>query len=402
MKADRITALRGRYVFPIVGDPIDNGIVALRGEHIFAVGRTSDVEPIDLGNVAILPGLVNAHSHLEFSHLARPLGEPGEPLPTWIRRVIAARIADPDARRLAIASGIEQSLAAGVAAIGEIATTALRYAAAPSITVFHEIICLDKLRFEAIFQQLDRYRELARTSPEISGLSPHAPYSVHPELLGRLCEFAKRHQWPLAMHLAESPEEMELLGTGGGPFRTLLDELGVWRDDANPKGLRPLHYLRGLAEAPRSLVVHGNYLDVEERSFVAERPRRMGVVYCPRTHAFFGHAPYPLEELWSSGATVCIGTDSRASNPDLNLFEELKFAAAHHPAVPPREILRMGTLNGARMLCGGEISGALEAGRRADLAIVSLPDRTAADPHELIFSEEAKAVGWRMDPSVEA
>jgi cytosine/adenosine deaminase-related metal-dependent hydrolase len=402
MNADKTTALRGRYVFPVVGDPIENGVVTLRGDTIVAVGKPADVEPIEMGNVSILPGLVNAHTHLEFSLLERPLGEAGEPLPTWIRRVIAARTKEPDLTRLAIARGIEQSMSAGVTAIGEISTSLFDHAESPTMTIFHEVICLDKSRFDATFQQLERYRQRSLTTSGITGLSPHAPYSVHPQLLGPLCDFAKRNQWPVAMHLAESPEEMELLGTGRGPFRELLQKLGVWQDDANPKGLRPLNYLQLLTAAPRALVVHGNYLDAEEHAFVAERRERMGIVYCPRTHAYFGHAPYPLERLWSSGVTVCIGTDSRASNPDLNLLDELKFAAASHPAVPLREILRMGTVNGARMLSGSDAFGALETGRRANLAIVSLPDRNAADPHELIFSDEAEAGAWTGHPSAKA
>jgi cytosine/adenosine deaminase-related metal-dependent hydrolase len=417
MHSNRLIALRGRYVFPIVSEPIENGIVMLRGDRIVAVGNAAEVAPIDLGNVAILPGLVNAHTHLEFSHLDQPLGEPGEPLPTWIRRVVAARITDPDAKRLAIARGGEQSRAAAVTAIGEISTSAWDYSVSAMMTIFREIICLDRSRFDAVLWQLDHPGETqtgrevdSRSSRSIAstctadptaaplpGLSPHAPYSVHPELLGPLCEIARRNRWPMAMHLAESPEEMELLGTGGGPFRELLGELGAWRDDASPRGLRPLDYLRALAGAPRALVVHGNYLDAEERTFVAERQKQMAVVYCPRTHAYFGHKPYPLDRLWTSGVTVCIGTDSRASNPDLNLFEELKFAAGHHPTVPPCEILRMGTLNGARMLSGSETSGALEAGRKADLAIVSLPNHNAADPYELLFSTEAVIGGWKIE-----
>src|SRR4029079_17443838 len=120
-----------------------------------------------------------------------------------------------------------------------------------------------------------------------------APYTVHPDLFAALLKFAAINRYPVAMHLAESPEEIELLRSGGGPFRDLLEELGVWREDANPKGYRPLDYLQTLGEAPRALIIHGNYLDQEEVEFLAKHNNTMALVFCPRTHAYFGHKQYP-------------------------------------------------------------------------------------------------------------
>ena len=99
--------------------------------------------------------------------------------------------------------------------------------------------------------------------------------------------------------------------------------------EAIPRGSRPLDYLRALADSPRALVIHGNYLSGEELAFIGERRERMSLVFCPRTHAYFGHAPYPLERAVSAGARVALGTDSRASNPDLSLLEEMRFVARH-------------------------------------------------------------------------
>ena len=393
--SDCVTALRARYVFPVIGPPIEGGIVTFCGERIVAVGKTSDVPATDLGNKAIVPGIVNAHTHLEFSDLTAPLGEPGEPLPTWIRRVISYRREHPDVAVTAINSGILESQRAGVTAIGEIDTggwSRSQEATPATMTVFREVIKLDDAHPDAFFDSIERELTQLTTNHSIPGLSPHAPYSVHPRLFGPLLEFARRKNYPVAMHLAESPEEMELLSRGVGPFRDLLEELGVWRDEASPVGLRPLHYMRVLCDAPRALVVHGNYLDEEEIEFLAAKRDRLTVAYCPRTHAYFGHKPYPLHRLWSSGARICIGTDSRASNPNLNMLDELKFAASHHPSVPPREILQFGTLNGAWMLSGGDQFGALAAPQRADFAVIQLPGHAAADPHELLFGDESRVV----------
>ncbi len=133
---------------------------------------------------------------------------------------------------------------------------------------------------------------------------------------------------PVAMHLAESREELDLLRDGTGPFQDLLDERSMWDPQAIPLGSRPLDYLRMLADAPRALVIHGNYLDDEELAFLGANRERMSLVYCPRTHAYFFHPPYPLGRALAAGVHVALGTDSRASNPDLSLLEEMRFVCA--------------------------------------------------------------------------
>ena len=396
--SDRITAIRARYVFPVLSPPIEGGVITFRGRQIIAVEKSSDIAADDLGNVAVVPGFVNAHTHLEFSDLRRPLGEPGEPLPAWIRRVISYRRDHSRIAASALHAGVAESLRSGVTAMGEIDAGAWRQSQQvplPTMTLFREVIKPDSMRPDTLMAYIASIGQklVQRTADGgVAGLSPHAPYSVHPQLLGPLVELAQRNHYPVAMHLAESPEEIALLRTGRGPLRDLLMELGVWRNDANLVGVRPLHYMQLLCNAPRGMVVHGNFLDDEEIEFAAGNRDRLAITYCPRTHAFFQHPPYPLQRLWSSGATICIGTDSRASNPDLNMLEELKFAAAHHPSVPPREILRFGTLNGAGMLSGNDDFGALAPGRRADLAVIQLPSRDAADPHELLFCDETRVV----------
>ena len=395
-----IVALRARYVFPVIGPPIEGGIVTVRGQQFVAVGTTSDVPPIDLGNVAIVPGFVNAHTHLEFSDLERPLGEPGEPLPKWIRRVIAYRRDQAPDPALAIQRGLHESLASGTTTLGDIFTSGWlpSMRPVPNVVLFRELLGLGPeqvapLEGLAEAHLLDAWDE-DRILP---GLSPHAPYSVHGELLVLASVLAAKYDVPLAMHLAESAEEIELLATGLGPFRELLEELHVWQDDVIPIGTGPIDFLRALVDVRRALIVHGNYLDDEAIKFLAEYRHRFAVVYCPRTHAYFKHAPYPLHAMWSAGVTMCVGTDSRASNPDLSLFEELRFIVEHHPQIAPREVLRFATFNGAQMLGDATEFGVLQPGAYANFAMIGLPDRTALDPHELLFTPEAQVTQtwWR-------
>jgi cytosine/adenosine deaminase-related metal-dependent hydrolase len=232
------------------------------------------------------------------------------------------------------------------------------------------------------------------------GLAPHAPYSVHPQLLRQVVRLAQAAQCPLAFHLAESREELELLATGRGPFREMLRKLGVWEEQLFPGQRRPLDYLRELAAAPRTLVIHGNYLRGDEIRFLAQRADRMSLVYCPRTHAFFRHAPYPLAKLLDRGVAMALGTDSRASSPDLSILAEMRFLARQYPEIARPTILRLGTLGGAQALGVDRSVGTLEPGKLAHLAIVALADRDAEDPYDLLFDGDAPVIGrwWRGEP----
>ncbi len=396
-------ALRARYVFPVDRPPIADGVVVIEGDRIAGVGRpspavTRGAEVIDLESAAILPGLVNAHTHLEFSGLRQPLGRPGMALPDWIRQVVAHRrsvdrsVGDSlrESQQLAervahIAVGLHESLRRGVTTLGEIATVPWSpepFERSPlAYTVFFELI---GLRRELLEERLASARQwLSATASQSwrAGISPHAPYSVHPELFAQCIELAARAGAPLAFHLAESREELELLRGGTGPFRELLTDLDAWDPSAIPLGMRPRDYLQALAAAPRALVIHGNYLADDEIAVLAQHADTMSLVYCPRTHAYFGHDTYPLSRLLEAGVAVALGTDSRASSPDLSLLAEIRHVAATGQ-VSLETALRLGTLRGAKALGLDSEIGSLAVGKQADLCVVKLPDGDAADPHE--------------------
>lgn len=391
-------ALKARYVFPVTGEPILDGLVTVQGERIVAVGRETPADHVrDLGSVALLPGLVNAHAHLELSQSSEPLGEPGTALTDWLGEVLRFRRTPGYDPREAVATGLHESAACGTTLLGEVAQpdapTCLFEAALPETTVFVELIAPTADRVDTAIDLAHRHLESAGQSAGwLAGLGPHAPYTVHPRLLRHAVGLSRQRGVPIAFHLAESREEVELLGRGTGPFRDLLQRLGAWEPGAFPGGRRPLDYLAELAGAQRALVVHGNYLDDEEIAFLAERADRMAVVYCPRTHAHFGHADYPLTKLLASGVTVALGTDSRASSPDLSVLAEMRFVARRHASIPADAVLRLGTILGARALGRDHVVGSLAPGRRADLVAVALPDRDASDPHELLFDSELPVV----------
>ena len=421
--------LQARYVFPVTGEPIPDGLLTIAGERIAAVGRppvggcsarvsrprrkgqrgmcrvgspahhaVGQVE--DLGNVAVLPGLVNAHAHLEFSDLPEPLGEPGMGFVDWIRQIIKLFRQERGPSRNPVERGLRESMRSGTTTLGEIAQPGWPADQFEGVgleaTVFLELIAPTADRVPPLLQLAPQHVRAADPSgPWRPGLSPHAPYSVLPQLLTAAVSLSATARVPLAFHLAESPEELQLLRSGSGPFRDFFDELGTCDPELFGRGTRPLDYLHTLAAAHRTLVIHGNYLDDEEIAFLAQSAERMSVVYCPRTHAYFGHQGYPLEQMLSAGVTVALGTDSRASSPDLSLLAEMRLVARRYPAVAREVVLRLGTIGGARALGRDQEIGSLEPGKYANLAVVSLPDRDAADPHELLFdSEEPVVATW--------
>jgi cytosine/adenosine deaminase-related metal-dependent hydrolase len=383
--------LRARHVLPIAAEPIDGGWVRIERGRISGVGRGQPSGPVqDLGDAVILPGLVNAHTHLEFSDLDRPLPADGG-LPAWIERVVAMRRSRADsgtdeATRLtaAVASGLEQSAAAGVTAIGEIATAAHPIASqgGPLVRVFRETLGLSPTAIAAARSALRRDLDRMTAEGAHTGISPHAPYSVAESLGRQVVGEAVRRRLPVMMHLAESREEAELLATGGGAFRSLLEHLGAWQPDSLPRLVPVADWITLLAKAPRGVVVHGTFLPEDQTALsrLARHRDRLCVAVCPRTTlALSGRLP-PVEAFRAAGIRVAIGTDSRASNPDLSVLAECR-ALVEGGVVRPAESLAMATRQGAWALGFERRCGILSPGRSADLAIL-LPAGRYDDPHE--------------------
>lgn len=397
-EAGRRLALRARWVLPVSADPIEQGVVELAGREIVAVRPSRGREPgvVDLGDAAIIPGLVNAHAHLEFSTLERPL-EPPSPFAEWIRSVVAWRRSRTGSVTDAVSAGLSESAAAGVTTIGEIATPgwspAVFSSATPRGVLFRESIALDEANVDAELQAATAYRRDIMQSEEDAdmryGFSPHAPYSVHPRLFRELVAMAAGCRAPLAFHLAETPEELEAIRNGSGPLVDVFRASGFWREGMIPAGTRPLDYLQVMAELPHGLVVHGNYLDEEEIEFLSACPG-LTVVYCPRTHDWFGHPPHPWLRLLQRGVRVALGTDGRCSNPDLSLWSEMLFLHDRFPDVAASSLLKLGTLNGAEALGIGDQVGTLQPGKLADLAVVEVAGDGDAEPYGRLLNPASR------------
>ena len=385
--------LRCRWLLPLAGPPLENAWLRIERGRVAAVGHHDPPggrgEVVDAGDAIVLPGLVNAHTHLEFSDFAAPLAANGG-LPDWIGKVVAARRERSSGSEwvartaAAIRRGLAESAAAGVAMLGEIATTAPAAAYAgpgPAVRVFREGLGLRPAARAAVPRQVAADLDRLATAGIAGGVSPHAPYSVAGPLGRRLLSMASRRDVPVAMHLLESEAEAELLAGGSGPFRRLLEDLGAWDPDDPPALLPAAEWIGRLARSRRGIVVHATHVGRDEPALarLARHSDRLAVVICPRTtRAISGVLP-PLAVLRDAGVRVAIGTDSRASNPDLSVLAECRTLVDAGLAAP-EEALRMATIDGAWALGFEHQAGLIAAGRPADLAILRPATAPAHDP----------------------
>jgi cytosine/adenosine deaminase-related metal-dependent hydrolase len=381
-----------RWIFPADQPPLERGSITIRDDRILALEpaghRSADR---DFGNAAILPGLVNAHTHLDLSGL-RGKCRPGEDFTAWLCVLIRHRRAlTPEDVRNDIAAGLAECLRFGTTLLGDISTRGQSWttlAEAPvRAVVFHELLGLSAERARQGWEEMQESLPWrGETTACRVGLSPHAPYSVRKSLFEQAAKLVRTtlshagRRLPLAIHLAESAAELELLAHRRGPFVDFLTELGVWDPDGLAASAEEV--VDVFRDLPHVLWIHANFLtpgtDLGQGT----------IVYCPRTHAAFGHPPHPFRQFAQRGVRVALGTDSLASNPDLDVLAEVRFVHERYPDVPGAQLLRMATLNGAAALDFEDETGSLTPGKSADFIVLPLPDHEPADPHELIFASD--------------
>jgi aminodeoxyfutalosine deaminase len=391
----KIIVHRSKYVLAEPGLRLQNAAVHVSGDgRILSVGPwghpdTSpglDVEVIDWGSALIMPGLINAHTHLDLTHSQGRLTQFVN-FTDWIMQLVNMRRSwSPEAFIDSAREGIHQSLASGTTMVGDITSNGLTCSAARGAmlrrVIFEEAIGLSPGQADASLSSLkDR---LSVTNPEalfVHGISPHAPYSVSPELYRRMAALARQEGKLLETHVAETMAELQFLQTGTGDFRDFLNSRGILPPDWKAPGLDPISYLSSLGVlGPWCLLVHCNYLDRESIAMI--RDSGSNVVYCPRSHHFFGHREHPVRNLLDAGVNVALGTDSLASNTSLSMLDEMRFLRKSRGDIKTDEIFRAATLNGAKALHFGDRLGRLRKDYWADMTILELPPNTRAQDLE--------------------
>ena len=378
-------ALRVAWLFPVVSPPERDAVVEIDGDQVVGLHRTAPpgIPCLDASDCALVPALINAHTHLEFSDHTAPIPFRGGPFAEWIREVVGRRRhrrseSTIDEQRV-LQAGQRELMAGGVGFVGEITTGPMPTQPLISGVSFREAIGLSAGQAESLLATAHEHLERMASTPWSLGLSPHAPYSLAYATLLQLVELARHRGRPIAMHMAESRDEMELVIQRTGPLVELLRDWEVWDEDAIPGGVGMIDYVRAACRAPRALIIHGNYLDTDAWRLMADCRSRVALVHCPRTHAYFGHDCNPLSDAIASGVRVVLGTDSRASNPDLSMWREMAYLAECTPWLSSDQILSMGSIDPASVL-GLPRWGSLAVGSGAHFSLVRLR-------HELPLSD---------------
>jgi aminodeoxyfutalosine deaminase len=375
---------------------VGGGRVLDFGARAEVVGRNAGVEICELGSVVLLPGLVNAHTHLELSDCC--CGEPPSGgFASWLVGMLQrTRILPEEMERKvteAIAIGVNQSLQFGVTTVGDISrqcrlTRPLLRKSAMRVVSFGEVQAMAQRR-GFLEERLAAAVDAEFASERLTiGVTPHAPYSVEPAGYRRCLEAARERGMPLATHLAETEDEAIFLAEHRGPLRELWDQWLSW-DDAVPKfSGGPIRYARelGLLDYP-TILAHVNYCDDEEMEILAAG--KASVVYCPRTHEFFGHKPHRWREMLGRGINVAVGTDSCASSPDLNLVDDLRLMHRKFPEERVEKLWEMATVRAARALGLNDV-GAIRVGGAADLVAFGCE---MGDPLREVLEHENLPVG---------
>jgi cytosine/adenosine deaminase-related metal-dependent hydrolase len=392
--------LRAAWVAPMDRPVIKDGGVLVSSGRVVAIGDAARLRRShpkateqDRGNAVLLPGLINPHVHLELTDVTRLAGDHWNgTVADWLIEIIKRWPQGDDAGRVAraVEAGVRQCLRFGVTTVGDITrqpglTRPLLRESPLRVVSFGEIQAMARRRGlldERLATAADRTHESGRLRV---GLSPHAPYSVEAAGYERCVERSVREAYPITSHLAESADEATFLADHAGPLRRIWDFLQAW-DDAVPRFAGgPIRFAKsvGLLDVP-AVLAHVNYCDDDELGLLAAG--RASVVYCPRTHAYFGHPPHRWREMLAAGVNVAIGTDSTASSPDLNLVDDLRLVRKLAPAeVPAIDLWTLATTRAAASLGMADDVGMIAPGKQADF--VCFPVNHPADPLEQILRE---------------
>ena len=397
--------LRAEWVCPVGGPPLRHAWVRVEDDLVTAVGQGAEApaaaREVHLGSAAILPGLVNAHTHLELSWLRGRIPS-GPDFLTWVGHLMRARTSiesvDDPVAMAAVREAVDEMRATGTVAVGDIANALVTPAVLAEMrmpgVVFHELMGFRDRDGRAAVAG-SRARRAALSSPGVRVVAaPHAPFSVSPELFRAIRDEVREASRPLtSVHVAESAAEVQLLRDGTGPWRDRLEALGVWQPAWTPPGTGPGDYLcdLGVIDAG-TLVVHGVHLRRDELARLAACGATL--VTCPRSNAWVGAGAPAVAQFFASGVAMAVGTDSLASAPDLNVFCELAELHRLAPGVSPRRLIEAATRGGAAALQLEHRLGTIAPGKDARLIAVTLPDGTADPERALVSGVTADRIRW--------
>lgn len=386
-----------RKLLPVTGQPVTNGAVCIKDGKILEFGArgrllgkyTARARLVDLGDSLVMPGLVNAHTHLELSHLPGRLGEP-DGFFEWISRLIEARRKiGADGLAKAASGALKAAVRSGTTCMGDISATDL---ALPALirsgiraVVFLEIIGMDDSEadrsFKRLLERIDKYRGMPERIS--SGISPHSTYSVSGGLYNRISKLILDNGLGIAVHLSETIDEVKQI-KGEKSLMDGYHTLTGWEAHKKNRADSPLGFVLDKGLSRGLLAVHAVHVSAGDIRRMAASG--VSVAHCPRSNHMLRVGRAPVGRMMEKGVNVAIGTDSLASNLDIDLWEEMRFAWLVN-RLSAQKVIEMATINGARALGLEQVTGSIEPGKAADLIAVTGPAAKARDPYAPLLRE---------------
>ena len=392
-----------RWIFPVTSVPLHNHAV------IVEAGRIREIRPLrisdpDPGEYCLLPGFVNAHTHLAYTGL-RNLFD-ALPFFAWIRKLTEIKLSlSREDVILSTQLGISECLRNGITTVADMSDledSVEVLSAAPLRGIFYwEVFGVEKDAADRTWNDLDRRYDQLETKFSSDrlriGISPHASYTVRPELYSRIADWAIKRQVPVSFHLSESRAEEDFIREKKGVIADFLRERALDWGMLGSSSIQHV-YKTGIFKT-KPVIAHAVHaseddLDILQASGVA-------VAHCPKSNAKFGHGIAPIQTMTEKGICVAIGTDSAASNNRFDMIEEIRFALFQQRSryqkhiLTEQKMLEMMTIDGARALQMEKDIGSLETGKFADLALVRIPSHySSADQvlNHLIYSASGSDV----------
>jgi cytosine/adenosine deaminase-related metal-dependent hydrolase len=398
-------AYRCRTLVTMDRTPIDNGVFTVDGSRIRETGAAHKIlrnhagPVVDLGEAVVMPGLINAHCHLDYS-LMRGAILSAHGFSQWVGRINALKrsLTDDDYLR-ATQLGLQELRRNGVTTVLDIVATPQNLPLLPPPPIrtwsFLELIdvrprpWIEEIAFGSWLFFSEHRERLGGF-----GLSPHAPYTASAKMYEVALECSRALNLPITTHVAESREEYDMFAEGRGQLYDFLKKLGRPMTDCGSTS--PLRHLieNGLISQD-CIVAHLNEVDDRDLELLGEAKwRNLQIVHCPKSHRFLNHRRFPLEALLERGLNICLGTDSLASNDSLDLFAEMRTARNVYPTLSARDLLEMVTIRPARALKLEHSLGRIAPGYLADAIAIPFSE-TIDDVYEAII--EAKGpIKWMI------
>lgn len=388
------TLYRAKFILPLKEPLIEDGGIILAQGEVIRVGRWRKLKKVfsgrryDLGEVIVLPALVNVHTHLELSALKWRLIPSGS-FVNWVRSLIRQRSeVSVEQTQKAAYKALQDMWKEGIGLVGEVGNTGI------TIGILHDgpmqaVFFREIIDFKGTSSLKDFLQHQHSSTKLLFSLAPHAPYTVSPLLLQAIKIWTKRYHLPFSIHVAESPEEVVFLQEGKGPLRLLLEERKQWNPRFRVPRLSPIGYLKHLGVLDRDTIcvhtVHVSQNDLETLAEAQARP-----CLCPRSNTYLGVGLPPLDKMLDLGLKPCIGTDSLASNDKLSIFAEMETLHRFFPQIAPQILVKMATLWGAEALKRPQMGHLVPKAKAEILAVpVAAPK---VDPYEQLVCMAPKNV----------